>query len=49
MMRMSSLNNGVDPSDNFLMSIVLPKLGWANEQVKDNEEEGDLAGGEDED
>ena len=26
----------------------MPKLDWANEQVKDNEEEGDLAGGEDE-
>ena len=30
------------------MSIVLRKLNWANEQVKDNEEEGDLSGGEDE-
>ena len=26
----------------------MPELDWANEQVKDNEEEGDLAGGEDE-
>ena len=36
------------PQTIFLISIVLPKLDWANEQVKDNEEEGDLAGGEDE-
>ena len=29
------------------MSIVLRKLNWANEQVKDNEEEGDLSAGQD--
>ena len=26
----------------------MPELDWANEQVKDNEEEGDLPSGEDE-